>query len=328
MTPPLLDVRHLSVAFPRPAEPTLVAVDDVSFTIDRGECVALVGESGCGKTLTGLAPLGLLPDRARISAQSEVWFDGTNLTQLPEAALRTYCGSRIGMVFQDPMASLNPVLRIGEQVGEAIRAHQPVSRAVARERAVGLLREVGIANPAERIDAWPHHLSGGMRQRVMLAIALAGEPDLLVADEPTTALDVTVQAQILELLDQLRQSRTLAVLLITHDLGIVAHRADRVMVMYAGRIVEMAPTARMFASPRHPYTEGLFRSLPRIDTATDRLQPIPGAVPRPDQWPTGCRFHPRCPVAQPRCTTDAPALEPLAPAQHVACWVARDRVFA
>jgi oligopeptide/dipeptide ABC transporter ATP-binding protein len=319
---PLLDVQHLHVSFPGERHTPITVVDDVSFTIERGEIVALVGESGCGKSVTGLALLGLLPAGATIAAESRVRFDGTDLAGLPEVALRPYRGARIAMIFQDPTSSLNPVIRVGDQVAEAIRAHEQVSQRAARQRSVALFTEVGIADPARRIDAWPHQMSGGMRQRVMIAIALASEPDLLIADEPTTALDVTIQAQILELLDALRAARGMAVLLITHDLGIVAGRAERVLVMYAGRIVERAATRALFREPRHPYTRGLFDSIPRMDAATTRLHPIAGTVPPPGRWPTGCRFHPRCPLAIARCRDDVPPLEELAPSHHAACWVA------
>ncbi len=318
----LLDVSQLRVSFPGQGTGRTVAVDGISFEIGRGELVALVGESGCGKSLTGLALLGLLPAGARLEPGSAVRFEGTDLTTLPAAKLRAYRGARIAMVFQDPMSSLNPVMRIGDQVAEAIRAHRSASRAEARARAIELLGEVGIADPVSRVDAWPHQLSGGMRQRVMIAIALAAEPDLLIADEPTTALDVTVQAQILELLDQIRATRGMAVLLITHDLGIVAGRAERVLVMYAGRIVEWADTRDLFADPMHPYTRGLFGSLPRMDSDDERLQPIPGTVPPPDRWPAGCRFHPRCPLAIARCAEEVPPLEVLADSHATACWVA------
>ncbi|HET9133100.1 MAG TPA: ABC transporter ATP-binding protein [Gemmatimonadales bacterium] len=318
----LLDLQHLQVRFPRRDAAPLTPVDDVSFAIARGELVALVGESGCGKSLSGLAIPGLLPEGAALGERTAIVFDGTDLAQLDERALRPFRGARIAMVFQDPMSSLNPVMRVGAQVIEAIQAHQPVPAAAARERAIALFTEVGIADPAARIDAYPHQMSGGMRQRVMLAMALAAEPELLIADEPTTALDVTVQAQILELLDTLRRARGMAVLLITHDLGIVAGRADRVLVMYAGRLVESAPTASLFSAPRHPYTQGLFASIPRLDADDGRLVPIAGAVPPPERWPSGCRFHPRCPVALARCRDEQPALLPVAPAHHAACWVA------
>ena len=319
---PLLEVSNLNVIFPQERGPALVPVDDVSFTVSPGELVALVGESGCGKTLTGLALPRLLPRGAELGAGSAIRFRGTDLTGLGERELRAYRGRRIAMVFQDPMTSLNPVMRVGAQVAEAIHAHRKVSRRDARERVLALLVEVGIADPEARIDAYPHQLSGGMRQRVLIAMALAGEPDLLVADEPTTALDVTIQAQILELLDHLRAARGLAVLLITHDLGIVAGRADRVLVMYAGRIVESAPTVQLFAHPAHPYTRGLFASIPRLNASTTRLTPIGGSVPRPDEWPGGCRFNPRCPEVIARCRTERPPLEAKGPDQCAACWVA------
>jgi peptide/nickel transport system ATP-binding protein len=318
---PLLEVSNLNIFFPQENGIALVPVDDVSFSISAGELVALVGESGCGKTLTGLALPRLLPRGAQIGEQSTIRFRGTNLTTLSEKELRAYRGRRIAMVFQDPMTSLNPVMRVGVQVAEAIHAHRKMSRSDARDRVLALLVEVGIADPESRIDAYPHQLSGGMRQRVLIAMALAAEPDLLVADEPTTALDVTIQAQILELLDHLRVARGLAVLLITHDLGIVAGRADRVLVMYAGRIVETAPTRQLFAHPAHPYTRGLFASIPRLDATTVRLTPIAGSVPRPDEWPGGCRFNPRCPIVIEQCRTERPPLEAKGPGQLAACWV-------
>jgi oligopeptide/dipeptide ABC transporter ATP-binding protein len=319
---PLLEVTDLSVSFRRDSGAPLVAVDGVSFTVSAGEVVALVGESGCGKTLTGLALPGLLPPGADLAKATQIRFKGTDLVPLSDGELRAYRGRRIAMIFQDPLTSLNPVMRVGAQIAEAIRAHRQVDRSAARQRAIALLGEVGIADPEQRVDSYPHQLSGGMRQRVMIAMALAGEPELLVADEPTTALDVTVQAQILELLDRLRTSRRMAVLLITHDLGIVAGRADRVLVMYAGRIAEMAPTTALFARPAHPYTRGLFASIPRLEGRGGRLPSIRGTVPRPDQWPTGCRFHPRCPVAIATCHQSQPPLDAIATEHRVACWVA------
>ncbi|MES1259888.1 MAG: ABC transporter ATP-binding protein, partial [Gemmatimonadota bacterium] len=296
-------------------------VDDVTFSISPGELVALVGESGCGKSLTGLALPQLLPRGAELGASTRIRFKGVDLVGLDESELRGYRGRRIAMVFQDPMTSLNPVMRVGAQIAEAIHAHRKVSNGEARDRVLALLTEVGIADPVSRIDAYPHQLSGGMRQRILIAMALAAEPDLIVADEPTTALDVTIQAQILELLDGLRASRKLAVLLITHDLGIVAGRADRVLVMYAGRIVESAPTKTLFAAPAHPYTRGLFASIPRLDATTTRLSPIKGSVPKPANWPGGCRFHPRCSVAIEGCRYERPPLESAGPDHFAACWV-------
>jgi oligopeptide/dipeptide ABC transporter ATP-binding protein len=318
----LLSISNLRVIFPSVDETGISPVDGISLGIDRGEMVALVGESGCGKSLTGLAIVGLLPDTATLDDRSSVKFDETELTGLQPAQLRAFRGARIAMVFQDPVSSLNPVMKVGAQITEAIRAHNNVTRRDARSKATELLAEVGIADPSTRVDNYPHQMSGGMRQRVMIAIALAAEPELLIADEPTTALDVTVQAQILELLDELRLARGMAVLLITHDLGIVAGRANRVLVMYAGRIVESAPTGKLFAGPVHPYTRGLFGSLPRIDSSEGRLNPIPGTVPPPDRWPSGCRFHPRCPIAESSCAKSDPELAPVLSDEHrVACPV-------
>ncbi len=320
----LLEVHDLRIAFPHRRGEPVVAVDDVAFAVGRGELVALVGESGCGKSLTGLAIPGLLPAGATLGSGASIRFDGTELARLSERELRPWRGRRVAMVFQDPMASLNPVMRVGDQIGEAITAHQAVPKAEVRRRVIDLLTEVGIADPGARARTYPHQLSGGMRQRVMIAMALASEPDLLIADEPTTALDVTVQAQILELLDRIRSARGMAVLLITHDLGIVAGRADRVLVMYAGRIAEAAPTGPLFAQPAHPYTRGLFGSIPRLDTTATRLSPIPGSVPRPDHWPTGCRFHPRCPSRVDKCSHERPLLLPIERDDHIAaCWVAQ-----
>jgi oligopeptide/dipeptide ABC transporter ATP-binding protein len=293
----------------------------VSFTLDRGETMALVGESGCGKSLTSLALVRLIPSPGLVEPESVIRLGDTDVMALRGEGLRRIRGRRVGMIFQDPMTSLNPVFTAGDQIGEAIRAHFPVSRAEARERSLRLLQEVGIPDPAARLDAYPHQLSGGMRQRVMIAIALAAEPEILVADEPTTALDVTVQAQILEVLDHLRTSRGMAVLLITHDLGIVAGRADRVAVMYAGQIVEEAPTSDLFARPSHPYTQGLFASVPRIHGPLQRLTPIAGSVPRPTDWPTGCRFRPRCPRAFDKCDLAPPPLG-LGREHHMRCWLA------
>ena len=292
----VLDVQNLRVSFPVNSE-RVYPVDGVSFTLDRGETLALVGESGCGKSLTSLALLRLVPAPGRVEPDSVIRLGDTDVLALEGESLRRIRGRRIGMIFQDPMTSLNPVFTVGDQIGEGVRAHFPVSRREARARALRLLQEVGMPDAEARLDAYPHQLSGGMRQRVMIAIALAAEPEILVADEPTTALDVTVQAQILEVLDRLRADRGMAVLLITHDLGIVAGRADRVAVMYAGQIVEEATTPELFARPSHPYTQGLFASVPRISGPVQRLQPIPGTVPAPSAWPSGCRFRPRCPNA-------------------------------
>jgi peptide/nickel transport system ATP-binding protein len=316
----VLDVENLRVSFPA-ARDRVYPVDGVSFSLDRGETLALVGESGCGKSLTSLALLRLVPPPGRVEEGSTIRLGDTDVLALRGEALRRIRGRRIGMVFQDPMTSLNPVFTVGDQIAEGVRAHFAVSRGEARRRALELLREVGIPDPTARLDAYPHQLSGGMRQRVMIAIALSAEPEILVADEPTTALDVTVQAQILEVLDRLRDRRGMAVLLITHDLGIVAGRADRVAVMYAGQIVEEAPTAALFARPSHPYTQGLFASVPRITGPVGRLSPIGGSVPPPGAWPSGCRFRPRCPQAFDKSETMPPLL-PVGPGHRMRCWLA------
>ena len=321
----LLEVQNLRIAFPGEGGTTVFPVDGVQLSVGRGETLALVGESGCGKSLTALALLGLVPPPGRIAAGSRILLEGMDVLSLGRDALRRVRGRRIGIVFQDAMTSLNPVLSVGTQVREAVTAHRTLSRREARARAVELLGEAEIPDPGARYDSFPHELSGGLRQRALIAIALAGEPDLLVADEATTALDVTVQAQILELLDRLRASRGMGVLLITHDLGIAAGRADRVAVMYAGQIVEEAPTARLFAEPAHPYTRGLFRAIPRLEGTVERLANIPGGVPQAAAWPSGCRFHPRCTEALPRCSTDVP-LEVEVSAAHLArCWLAMKR---
>ncbi len=323
---PLLAVDQLRVGFPRPrGGGSYHPVDGISFTIDRGETLALVGESGSGKSLTSLALLRLVPPPGQVAAGSVIKLDGVDVMSLEGEALRAIRGGRIGLVFQDPTTSLNPVLTAGYQVKEALTAHAKFSGGEAKERTIALLDEVGIPDPTGRYGAYPHELSGGLRQRVMIAIALAGEPDLLIADEPTTALDVTVQAQILELLDRLRAARGMAVLLITHDLGVVAGRADRVMVMYAGQLVETGPTAELFSAPAHPYTQALLGSIPKLTGPLERLAPIPGAVPQPHAWPTGCRFHPRCPVRIDACAGEVPPWRSTAPNHEARCWVVEGR---
>lgn len=317
----VLDVQDLRVSFPSSDHRRFYPVDGVSFQLDRGETLALVGESGCGKSLTSLALLQLVPAPGRIESGSTIRLGDTDVLALRGEALRRIRGRRIGMIFQDPMTSLNPVFTVGDQIVEGILAHFKMPRANARDRALQLLQEVGIPDPGQRLRAYPHQLSGGMRQRVMIAIALAAEPEILVADEPTTALDVTVQAQILEVLDRLQANRGMAVLLITHDLGIVAGRADRVAVMYAGQIVEEAPTSRLFANPSHPYTQGLFASVPRIRGPLKRLNPIRGSVPAPSAWPSGCRFRPRCPKAFDKSELEPPLLA-VEPDHQMRCWLA------
>jgi peptide/nickel transport system ATP-binding protein len=317
----VLEVQDLRVSFPGPDHRRFYPVDGVSFSLEQGKTMALVGESGSGKSLTSLALIQLVPAPGRVETGSVIRMGETDVLALRGEALRRIRGRRIGMIFQDPMTSLNPVFTVGDQIVEGILAHFKMPRAAARERALQLLQEVGIPDPSARLKAYPHQLSGGMRQRVMIAIALSAEPEILVADEPTTALDVTVQAQILEVLDRLQESRGMAVLLITHDLGIVAGRADRVAVMYAGQIVEEASTARLFANPSHPYTQGLFASVPRISGPLRRLNPIGGSIPAPTAWPSGCRFRPRCPKAFDKSELEPPLLT-VEPDHQMRCWLA------
>ena len=324
-TPALLRVRDLKTYFvTEHGKGTARAVDEVSFDLYPGETLGIVGESGCGKTVTSLSILRLIPEPpGHILPGSLIEFEGRNLLALPAPELRAVRGNQIAMIFQEPMTSLNPVFTVGDQIAEAAIIHQHLSRAAARARAIEMLRLVGIPDPQERVDHYPHQLSGGMRQRVMIAMALVCHPKVLIADEPTTALDVTIQAQILELLDRLQQELGMAVLLITHDLGVVAGHADRVVVMYAGRVVETAKTDELFEHPLHPYTEGLLAAVPRIDAlpARARLHAIPGQVPAATAWPTGCRFRPRCPHAWDKCLTEPPLLESGAPGHTSRCWL-------
>ena len=317
----LLEVKDLRTHFKTRAG-LVRAVDDVSFYLDRGELLGLVGESGCGKSMTALSIMRLIAPPGKIVA-GEILFDGKDLLKLSDAQMREMRGDDIAMIFQDPMTSLNPVFTVGEQIAEALRLHRKMSRKEARLATIEAMREVAIPDPARRLDDYPHQLSGGMRQRVMIAMALACNPKLLIADEPTTALDVTIQAQILELLNELRKQRELAVLLITHDLGVVAEVADRVAVMYTGRIVEESPVDELFARPKHPYTEGLLRSVPKLTGADlikkERLETIEGVVPSPTDLPPGCHFAPRCPHRMPRCTEGAIPLYQLDGEVQVRC---------
>jgi peptide/nickel transport system ATP-binding protein len=318
-TAPLLSVRNLRVEF-NTRRGTLVAVDDVSFDIAPGEVLGVVGESGAGKSITGLAVIGLLEPPGRI-ASGEVRLEGRRIDNLPHEALRRIRGRRIGVIFQDPLTSLNPLYTIGAQLEETILTHLPLSRAGARARALALLREVGIPAPELRFDHYPHQFSGGMRQRVVIALALAAEPSLLIADEPTTALDVSIQAQIIALLKRLARERGTAVLLITHDMGVIAETAQRVAVMYAGRLVELGPVREVIHSPRHPYTAGLMGSIPKITPQRNlRLAQIEGAMPRLNAIPPGCPFNPRCPKRFERCLVSRPELLP-AGASAAACWL-------
>ncbi len=318
---PLLEVSDLKVHYPG-ADAPVRAVDGISFSLQPGETYALVGESGCGKSATGLALLRLV-DPGRIVA-GRIVFEGRDLLTLPEDKMRRLRGARIGMVFQEAAAALNPVMRIGVQVGEALRIHRGMSRKQAHAEAVTLLRLVALADPERQARAYPHELSGGMKQRVMLAIALSCSPALLIADEPTTALDVTIQAQILALLRDLRDKLSLTILLITHDLGVVAENADRVGVMYAGRLVEEAPVRQLFDRPEHPYTRGLLRAMPGSGTGrTRRLPTLPGVVPDPSDPPSGCRFHPRCSERFEPCDRDEPEMSERPGTGRVACFLHR-----
>ena len=321
---PLLRVRDLKTYFvTERGGGTARAVDGVSFDLYPGETLGLVGESGCGKTVTSLSLLRLVPEPpGHIRPGSLIEFEGRNLLALEASELRAIRGNQIAMIFQEPMTSLNPVFTVGDQIGEAAIIHQGLSRRAARARAVEMLRLVGMPAPEERVDHYPHQLSGGMRQRVMIAMALVCHPKILIADEPTTALDVTIQAQILELLHRLQAELGMAVLLVTHDLGVVAGYADRVVVMYAGQVVETAPTTALFDRPLHPYTEGLMAAVPRIDVPAARLHSIPGQVPAATAWPGGCRFHPRCPYAWAKCAAEEPPLLDGGTPGHAArCWL-------
>jgi oligopeptide/dipeptide ABC transporter ATP-binding protein len=303
----LLSVENLRVHFLGDGPPAL-AVDGVDFCIRRQETVCIVGESGCGKTVTALAILGLLRRPPAHIAGGRILFDGQPLLDMAPSRLRTLRGKRIAMVFQEPMTSLNPVFSIGDQIDEAILAHERAAATEVRSRTIELLEDVGIPDPEQRLADYPHQLSGGQRQRVMIAMALACGPDLLIADEPTTALDVTVQAQILKLLQKLKKRRHMAIQYITHDLGVVAAIADRVYVMYAGIVVEEGATAHIFREPRHPYTQALLAALPTRDKRGQRLYSIPGGVPHPAYKPSGCPFHPRCPHSQPSCAQEFPEM--------------------
>jgi oligopeptide/dipeptide ABC transporter ATP-binding protein len=316
---PLLRVENLVTVIDA-AGGAIRAVDGVSLDIAAGETVGLVGESGCGKSVLALSILGLLPRSQARVAEGRVLWRGADLAALREPQLRRVRGNEIAMVFQEPMTSLNPVLAVGAQIEEAIRVHESVSREAARARAVDLLGRVGIPNPAARARDYPHQLSGGMRQRVMIAMALSCGPSLLIADEPTTALDVTVQAGILDLLGRLQEETGMAVLLITHDMGVVAETARRVLVMYAGQIVEEAGVGDLFGRPLHPYTKALLESVPRLDAHQERLRAIPGAVPDPRAFPAGCRFHPRCSIAVPECRGAVPPLETKAASRRARCF--------
>lgn len=318
---PLLEVSDLRTYF-ETNEGVARAVDGVSFSVDAGEVLGIVGESGCGKSVTSLSIMRLVPaPPGRILPGSSARFKGEELLAASEARMRQIRGNDIAMIFQEPMTSLNPVYKVGEQIAEALRLHRGLDKRAARVRAVEMLRLVGLPNPQARVDSYPHQLSGGQRQRVMIAVALSCEPDLLIADEPTTALDVTIQAQILELLASLRQRLGMAVILITHDLGVVAEVCDRVVVMYAGEVAEQGSVGQIFGDPRHPYTEGLLRAVPRLGRRAARLAVIPGTVPNPRAWPVSCRFHTRCPYGWELCVDVAPELFPAGDGHSARCWL-------
>ena len=322
MPEPLLTITNLSTQFPTDEGP-MNAVDGVTLQVAPGRILGLVGESGCGKTMTALSVMRIVPPPGRISGGS-IRFQGEELLSLPEREMQRVRGRRIAMIFQEPMTALNPVLTAGEQVAEMLRHHLRMSRAEARARTIELFRQVGIPSPEDRYRAYPHQLSGGLRQRVMIAMAISCRPALIFADEPTTALDVTIQAQILALLKQLQRDLGLSLVLISHDLGVIAEMADEVAVMYAGRIVEQTTTAELFANPLHPYTQGLLQSLPQRAPRDrrQRLTAIPGMVPKLSQLPSGCAFHPRCSVAVAQCSSEEPELKSLLPAHAARCWVA------
>ena len=317
---PLLEVENLKTSF-RTDDGIVRAVDGVSFTLERGETVGIVGESGSGKSVTCLTIMGL-NDPRNTTSEGVARFDGVDLLKTDPESLRALRGLRIAMIFQDPMTSLNPVKKIGWQLEEAVLVHGDVSRAEARKRALDAMKAVRIPRAEQRIDDYPHQFSGGMRQRVMIAMALINEPDIVIADEPTTALDVTTQAQILDLMNQLQDERHMAVIMITHDLGVVAEVADEVIVMYGGQVVEHAPVDEIFYRPRHPYTWGLLGSLPRMDVEVESLTQIPGQPPSLLNPPPGCRFHPRCAFAMDVCRTDVPRLVPFGDSSHLQrCWL-------
>lgn len=315
---PILIVRGLKTYF-YTEDGVVKAVDGVDFDVYEGETLGIVGESGCGKSVTALSILRILDEKGRI-VDGQVLLDGMDLTKIDEQGMRKIRGKDIAMIFQEPMVALNPVFTIGEQIMEAIMLHQKLDEKAARSLAVDLLRKVGIPEPEKRVDQYPHELSGGMRQRAMIAMALSCKPKVLIADEPTTALDVTIQAQIMELMKQLQREYGMAIILITHDLGLIAENADRVVVMYAGKVVEYAHVKTLFNDPKHPYTWGLLHAIPRLDIEQSRLYNIPGVVPDPLHFPTGCKFHPRCEFKEDRCTIEEPQLIKVRENHLVRCF--------
>ena len=320
MSEALLEVRDLRTYFDTDRG-LFKAVDGISFKVERGRTVGLVGESGCGKSVTSLSIMGLVTDTGRVSGDGVI-FEGHDLLKMSKEERRLLRGQKLSMIFQEPMTSLNPVHTVGQQIVEGLRAHTGMSYQDAKARAIEMLDVVRIPSAASRFDDYPHHMSGGMRQRVMIAMALACNPTLLIADEPTTALDVTIQAQIIDLLRDLQQRLGMAILIITHDLGVIAEIADEVVVMYAGKIVESGPVKALFADPQHPYTIGLLGSIARMDVERERLATIEGAVPSAHNQPKGCRFAPRCPFADAKCLAEPPPLRDFGPGHQAACWKA------
>lgn len=318
MNQSVIDVRNLKVEFPG-RRGTVTALSDVSLSIRPGEILGVVGESGAGKSMTGLAIQGLLEKPGRI-AEGEIWLGSRRIDKLDDRAMESIRGREIGAIFQDPLTSLNPLFTVGAQLLETIRQHLPLSRKEARGRAVQLLKDVGIPSPEDRVDHYPHQFSGGMRQRVVIALALAASPKLIIADEPTTALDVSIQAQIISLLRRLCKEKQTAVMLVTHDMGVIAEAADRVAVLYAGRLIEVGPVEQVLHAPKHPYTQGLMASIPSLGARVERLNQIDGAMPRLDAIPPGCAFNPRCGFAGPRCLRERPELETQGDSAS-ACWM-------
>lgn len=316
----LLEVKHLRTEFFSSKKSSVTAVDDVSFDIKKGEIVGLVGESGCGKSVTSLSIMQLLKDTPGKITNGEVIFQGHNLLDASKKEMLDIRGDKMSMIFQEPMSSLNPSMRIDKQMIEGIRLHTPLTKAEARKKAADILSQVGIPDPQRVLKNYPHQLSGGMSQRVMIAMALSNNPELLIADEPTTALDVTIQAQILDLMKKLQKEDGSSILLITHDLGVVAEMCTRVIVMYAGKIVEMAPVEKLFATPSHPYTQGLIASVPKLGSGVKVLPSIPGSVPDLASMPTGCRFAPRCKYATDKCREQEPELLDISEDQKCRCW--------
>lgn len=325
MSEKLVEIRNLKTHF-FTEDGISPAVDGVNLYVQRGETLAVVGESGCGKSVTSLSVMRLVPDPPGKIVDGEILFEGRDLLKITESEMRKIRGNDISMIFQEPMTSLNPIYTIGDQIVETITQHQGLSRKESLDKVVEMLRLVGIPLPDRRVNEYPHQLSGGMRQRVMIAMALSCNPKLLIADEPTTALDVTIQAQILELMRKLKKDLGMAIMLITHDLGVVAEMAKRVVVMYAGKVIEEGDVFSIFRHPLHPYTEGLLASVPRMDSTRESLHVIEGVVPNPLKLPVGCRFSPRCPYVIDRCRERQPELEQVAPGRYVACFLGAERL--